>query len=64
MLHKASSMIEFRKLVPELKYPNLKKAACGLFLIFGTTYYCECLYSTIKFVKSKHRSELTNQHLI
>ena len=29
---------------------------------FGTTYCCESLYSTIKFVKSKHRSQLTNQH--
>ena len=63
MLHKASSMIELCKLVPELKYPNLKKAACRLFSIFGTTYCCESLYSTIKFVKSKHRSQLTNQHL-
>ena len=62
MLYKASSMIEFRKLVPESKYPN-KKAACRLFSIFGTTYCCESLYATMKFFNSKHRSQLTNQHL-
>ena len=28
MLHEASSMIEFWKLVPESKYLDLKKAAC------------------------------------
>ena len=62
MLHIASSMIEFRKLVAELKYPNLKKAVCHLFSIFGTTYCCEFLYFIIKFVKWKHRPQLTDQH--
>ena len=33
------------------------------FSIFGKTYCCESLYSTMKFVKTKHRSQLTNQHL-
>ena len=61
MLHKVSSMIEFWKL--ESKYPTLKKAACRLFSIFGTTYCCESLYATMKFFNSKHRSQLTNQHL-
>ena len=64
MLHKASSMFEMLwKLVPESKSPNLKKAGCRLFSIFGTTHCCGPLYSTMKFVKSKHRSQLTNQHL-
>jgi hAT family dimerisation domain. len=44
------------------KYPELKKAACRIISILGTTYLCESLYSTLKFVKSKHRSVLTNQH--
>ena len=63
MHHKSTSIIEFWKLVPEAKYPHLKQAACRLISIFGTTYCCESLYSTMKFVKSKYRSQLTNQHL-
>ena len=31
MMHKASSMIEFWKLVSESKYRNLKKVACRLY---------------------------------
>ena len=54
---------EFWKFVPESKYPELNMAACRIISIFGTTYLCESFYSTLKFVKSKHRSVLTNQHL-
>ena len=45
------------------KYPEFKKAACRIISIFGTPYLCESFYSTLKFVKSKQRSVLTNQHL-
>lgn len=38
------------------KYLQLKKAACRLFSIFGTTYCCESLFFTMKFMKSKYRS--------
>jgi len=31
---------------------------------FGTTYDVEVMYSTMKFIKSKFRSQLTNQHLV
>ena len=34
-----------------------------LISIFGTTYGCESLHSTLKFIKSKYRSELTDEHL-
>ena len=61
ILHKTSSKIEFWKLVSESKYLNLKKTACYLFSIFDTTYCSESLYSTMKFMKSKHHSQLTNQ---
>ena len=63
ILHKGSSMIEFWKLMPESKYPNLKKGVCHLFWIFSTKYFCESLYSAMKFMKLKYRSLLTNQHL-
>lgn len=61
--YKSTPTTEFWKFVPESKYPELKKAACRIMSIFGTTYTCESFYSTLKFVKSKHRSVLTNQHL-
>ena len=62
--YKSTSITEFWQFVPESKYPDLKRAACLIISIFGTTHLCESLYSTLKFVKSKHRSVLTNQHLI
>lgn len=63
MIHKSQSVMDFWKLVPEVKYPQLKKASCRLISIFGTTYCCESLYSTMKFIKSKHRAVTSNQHL-
>ncbi|XP_022908823.2 general transcription factor II-I repeat domain-containing protein 2-like [Onthophagus taurus] len=64
MLHKsAKSINEFWKCVPAVKYNNLKIAAYRLLSIFGSTYDVESLYSTMKLIKSKFRSQLTNQHL-
>jgi hypothetical protein len=57
------STIEFWKQVPEQKYPKIKACSQGLISIFGTTYSCESLYSTLKFIKSKYRSVLTDEHL-
>nr|XP_047127814.1 general transcription factor II-I repeat domain-containing protein 2-like [Hydra vulgaris] len=63
MLHKTITFMEFWKIVPEVKYPQLKKIAIKFISIFGSTYTCESLFSTIKFVKSKYRANLTNEHL-
>jgi hypothetical protein len=60
---KALSVIEFWGMVSAEKYPILKNAAYRILSIFGTTYVCESFYSTLKSVKSKNRSILTNQHL-
>ena len=57
------SPIVFWKSVNQSRYPHLKSAACKLISIFGTTYCCESLYSTMKFIKTKHRAQLTNKHL-
>ena len=62
----ASHMSLFEGLFEALdksKYPEFKKAACRIISIFRRTYSCESFYSTLKFVKSEHRSVLTNQHL-
>ncbi|GFQ94549.1 hypothetical protein TNCT_67221 [Trichonephila clavata] len=50
--YKSTLITEFWTFVPESKYPELKKAACRIISIFGITY------STLKFVKYKHRSVL------
>ena len=63
IIHKSQSVMDFWKLVPEVKYPQLKKASCRLISIFGTTYSCESLYSTMQFLKSKHRPVNSYQHL-
>ncbi|CAL9696484.1 unnamed protein product [Knipowitschia caucasica] len=55
--------IEFWKSVPMEKYPNVKQAALKVLSMFGSTYVCESLFSTLKHVKSKHRSVLTDTHV-
>ncbi|XP_025196828.1 general transcription factor II-I repeat domain-containing protein 2B-like [Melanaphis sacchari] len=57
------SILEFWKHISILKYPNIKNCAVKLISIFGTTYSCESLYSTMKIIKSKYRSNLTDDHL-
>ena len=64
MHHKCNDLTDFWKLVPDSKYPVLKQSACHIISIFGTKCCCESLYSTMKLVKSRHRSQLTNKHLI
>ena len=55
--------IEFWKSVPLEKYPNVKRAALKIMSMFGSTYVCESVSPTLKHVKSKHRSVLTDTHV-
>lgn len=55
--------VTFRRAVPTEKYPCVKRAALKLLSMFSTTYVCEKLFSTLKHVKSKHRSILTDTHV-
>ena len=57
------STAEFWQQVTERKYPELKKTSARLLSVFSTTYCCESLFSAMKFVKSKYRASLTNEHL-
>jgi hypothetical protein len=57
------STIGFWKQVPEQKYSKTKECAQRLISLFGTTYSCESLHSTLQFIKSKYRSDLTDEHL-
>ena len=55
--------IEYWKSVPMKKYPNVKWAAIKILAMFEWTYVCEPVFSTLKLVKSKHRSVLTDTHV-
>ena len=55
--------IGFWRMVPLEKYPNVKRAALKILSMFGSTYVCESVFSTLKHVKSKHRSVLTDTHV-
>ena len=51
------------KSVPMEKSPNFKRAALKILSMFGSTYICESVFSTLKHVKSKHSSVLTDTHV-
>ena len=52
--------IESQKRRPMKKYNNVKQAALKILAMFESTYVCESVFSTLKLVKSKHRSVLTD----
>ena len=54
---------EFWKSVPMEKYPNIKWAALKVLSMFGSTYVCESVLSTLNHVKSSHRSVLIDTHV-
>ncbi|GBO22980.1 hypothetical protein AVEN_257566-1 [Araneus ventricosus] len=44
-------------------YSEVKKLAYGVLTIFGSTYSCEQAFSYMNIIKSKVRSQLTNENL-
>ena len=44
-------------------YFKLRSFACSVEAMFATTYVCEKLFSTMKIVKTKFRSRLTDKYL-
>ena len=54
---------EFWRNVPTDRYSNVQQAALKLISMFGSTYVCESVLFTLKHVKSKHRSVLTDTHV-
>ena len=63
LTYKCHSTVEFWQQVTECRYLKLKKTRVRLLYVFSTPYFCESLFSVIKFVKSKYHASLTNEHL-
>ncbi|KAG7176726.1 General transcription factor II-I repeat domain-containing protein 2-like 2, partial [Homarus americanus] len=59
----ASDMINFWQSLPCENFPELKKFAQSYICRFGTTYRCEQAFSSMKLIKSKTRSRLTDSNL-
>ncbi|CAM4530934.1 unnamed protein product [Eretmochelys imbricata] len=62
-VQKTEGTLTFWKSVPKDKYRNIRSAALKLISMFALTYLCEPVFSTLKHVKSKHQSILTDSHL-
>ena len=61
--NKCHSAVAFWQQVTEREYPELKKTSARLLSVFSHTYWCESLFSMMKFGKSKYRASQTNEHL-
>ena len=48
--------------IGQAHHPNIALVAKTLLTIFGSTYICESAFSTLTFIKSKHRSTLSDSH--
>ncbi|KAL7980021.1 hypothetical protein Chor_001289 [Crotalus horridus] len=63
LLKSNSSHANFWNLVDAQKFPLLRKAAAKIKSYFGSTYQCESVFSTRRFIKSKNRTRMTDKHL-
>ena len=59
--HREGNLVEFYYGLPDVEFPKLKQFAAGMMSVCGTTYVCEQAFS--KYVKSTHRTRLTDEHL-
>lgn len=56
-------LVDLYKFLPDTQYPNLKKFVIEYTSIFATTYLCEQTFSKLKYIKSKYRSAMSDEHL-
>jgi len=59
----ASEMIGFWRSLPCEHFPEMRKFAQSYACLFGTTYRCEQSFSSMKMIKSKLRSRLSDSNL-
>ncbi|XP_076046674.1 general transcription factor II-I repeat domain-containing protein 2B-like [Oratosquilla oratoria] len=61
--HREGKLVAFYRCLPDDDFPKLKNFAADIASVFGTTYVCEQTFSKMKYVKSTHRTRLTDEHL-
>lgn len=59
----SKDMIQFWSMLPAETFPHLRSFAQRYICRFGTTYRCEQSFSTMKLIKNKQRSRLTDDNL-
>lgn len=60
MIMRSSETVEFWWQVSEARYPQVKNVGQKPLLMFGSTYCCEALFSTMKVVRSKNCPIITD----
>ena len=60
---KSGSLLDFYSSLKEENFPNRRRHAQKMLVLFGSTYICEQTFSMMKFTKSRYRSSLTDDHL-
>ncbi|XP_035242994.1 general transcription factor II-I repeat domain-containing protein 2B-like [Anguilla anguilla] len=60
---KSQPLLQFYSSLKQEKFPNMRRHAQKMFVLFGSTYICEQTFSVMKFNKSRYRSFLTDDHL-
>lgn len=60
---KSGSLLDFYSSLKEENFPNIRRPAQKMLVLFGSTYICEQTFSVMKFTKSRYRSSLTDDHL-
>ncbi|XP_075322580.1 general transcription factor II-I repeat domain-containing protein 2B-like [Odontesthes bonariensis] len=60
---KSGCLLDFYSSLKEENFPNMKRHAQKMLVLFGSTYICEQTFSMMKFTKSRYRSSLTDDHL-
>ena len=62
--YRTASPLSFHDLVfPSNKIPNYIEHVKRIFVMFGSTYCCEQLFSKMKYTKSRFCSQLNDRHL-
>nr|KAF6360091.1 hypothetical protein mMyoMyo1_011049 [Myotis myotis] len=54
---------DFYASLNEATFPNIRKMAQKILVLFGSTYVCEQTFSVMNINKAPHRSSLTDEHL-
>lgn len=55
---------DFFKLLSKERFPNLRDFGLKMTSMFGSTYICESVFSSMKFIKNHNRSNLTDSSLL